>query len=255
MDAKYLLKKQMEQFNNEGGEPNLPELGDLIKLVNTLKKEDMLPAICFVFSKKRLTQIVQGLLSHVSLVDRVEQKKIEQIFHKAMRRLSPNERALREFTTLREILMKGIGIHHGDLLHIGKEVVEILLQKGLIKLLFATDSFAMGLNMPTKTVVFHSIKKFDGKELRFLLSSEYTQMAGRAGRRGLDEKGKVITFIAEQRDIPEEKDLMNILNKQGESLESKFKLSYNILFNALGSQVVELEDIMNKSFGQDQNFV
>lgn len=168
-----------------------------------------------------------------------------------MRKLSPNEQALREFTTLREILLKGIGIHHGDLLHIGKEVVEILLQKGLIKLLFATDSFAMGLNMPTKTVVFHSIKKFDGKELRYLLSSEYTQMAGRAGRRGLDSKGKVITFFAEERDIPEGHNLFEILDKKGESLESKFKLSYNILFNALGSQVVELEEIMNKSFGQD----
>lgn len=173
----------------------------------------MLPAICFVFSKKKLTQIVQGLLSHVNLVDRVEQKKIQQIFHSAMRKLSPNEQALREFTTLREILLKGIGIHHGDLLHIGKEIVEILLQKGLIKLLFATDSFAMGLNMPTKTVVFHSIKKFDGKELRYLLSSEYTQMAGRAGRRGLDDRGKVITFFAEERDIPDDQQLFEILSK------------------------------------------
>lgn len=145
---------------------------------------------------------------------------------------------------LKETLLKGIGIHHGDLLHIGKEIVEILLDKGLIKLLFATDSFAMGLNMPTKTVVFQSVKKFDGKEMRYLLSSEYTQMSGRAGRRGLDDKGKVISFYSEERDIPSVDELVDMLGKKGENLESKFKLSYNILFNALGSEVVQLKNIM-----------
>ena len=154
---------------------------------------------------------------------------------------------------LRDILMKGIGIHHGDLLHIGKEIVEILLQKGLVKVLFATDSFAMGLNMPTKTVVFNGIKKFDGKEMRYLLSSEYTQMSGRAGRRGLDDKGKVIAFFSNERDLPKPIDYETMTGTKGESLKSKFKMSYSILFNALSSQVVELDEIMKKSFGENTN--
>jgi superfamily II RNA helicase len=76
-------------------------------------------------------------------------------------------------------------------------------------------------------------------------------MSGRAGRRGLDSKGKVISFFAEERDIPTPDELVDMLGKKGESLKSKFKLSYSILFNALGSQVVELEDIMKKSFGEN----
>ena len=86
-------------------------------------------------------------------------------------------------------------MHHGDQMSIGKEIVEILQQLGLVKLLFATDSFAMGLKMPTKCVVFSSLKKHDGKSLRYLESSEYTQMAGRAGRRGLDDSGKVVSLF------------------------------------------------------------
>lgn len=72
------------------------------------------------------------------------------------------------------MLKKGIAVHHGDLIPIAKEIVEILFSEGLVKVLFATETFAMGLNMPTKTVIFHSLRKHDGKEIRFLNSSEYT---------------------------------------------------------------------------------
>lgn len=82
------------------------------------------------------------------------------------------------------MLERGIGIHHGGLLPILKEVIEILFQEGLIKALFATETFAMGLNMPARTVVFSSAKKFDGKDTRYISSGEYIQMSGRAGRRG-----------------------------------------------------------------------
>lgn len=198
--GQYLLQKQMAMMSgSSGGGQNsmrLPEIDELVKLITILKKEEMLPAICFVFSKKRLTAIVNELKKHLNLVNREEQKQISNFFRVAISRLKPNDQAIWQLQMLREILIKGFGIHHGDLLHIGKEIVEMLLQRGLIKMLFATDSFAMGLNMPTKTVVFNGIKKFDGKEMRYLLSSEYTQMSGRAGRRGLDDRGKVIAFFS-----------------------------------------------------------
>lgn len=193
--GQYLLKKQLEAMQSKP-KPNLPELGDLIKLINKLKKDEMLPAIVFVFSKKRLTYLVQELERTITLVTKAEQKQISYYFHLAIKRLKPTDQAILQLTLLKDTLLKGIGVHHGDLLHIGKEIVEILLQKGLIKLLFATDSFAMGLNMPTKTVVFNGTRKFDGKEMRYLLSSEYTQMSGRAGRRGLDDRGRVIAFYS-----------------------------------------------------------
>ena len=93
---------------------------------------------------------------------------------------------------LTQLLKRGIGIHHSGILPILKEVVEMLFQRGWVKLLFATETFAMGVNMPARTVVFDNVRKHDGTQFRTLLPAEYIQMAGRAGRRGLDSTGTVI---------------------------------------------------------------
>ena len=93
---------------------------------------------------------------------------------------------------LRDLMKRGLAVHHAGLLPIAKEMVEMLFCQGYIKVLFCTETFAMGVNAPTRTVVFHSIRKHDGKNHRYLLPSEYTQMAGRAGRRGLDAVGTVL---------------------------------------------------------------
>lgn len=93
------------------------------------------------------------------------------------------------------MLKRGIGVHHSGLLPIVKEVIEILFQEGLVKVLFATETFSTGLNMPAKTVVFAGTRKFDGGSFRFLYSGEYIQMSGRAGRRGLDDRGNAIRHL------------------------------------------------------------
>lgn len=90
------------------------------------------------------------------------------------------------------MLLSGIAVHHSGLLQIVKEVIEVLFQEGFIKILFATETFSMGLNMPAKTVIFTGIRKFDSESFRNIYSGEYIQMSGRAGRRGLDDRG---TFI------------------------------------------------------------
>lgn len=102
---------------------------------------------------------------------------------------------------MRQLLSRGIGVHHGGLLPIVKEIVEILFARGLVKVLFATETFAMGVNMPAKSVVFSGIRKHDGRSFRDLLPGEYTQMSGRAGRRGLDATGTVI--IVADNDLPD----------------------------------------------------
>ena len=93
------------------------------------------------------------------------------------------------------LLQRGIGVHHGGMLPILKELVELLFQEGLIKVLFSTETFSMGINMPAKTVVFTTLRKFDGEFQRYLGGGEYTQMAGRAGRRGIDDFGNVIIMV------------------------------------------------------------
>ena len=115
--------------------------------------------------------------------------------HKALARLHENDRHLPQILKVKELLSRGIGIHHGGLLPLMKEVVEICFAKGLVKVLIATETFAMGVNAPCRTVVFGGLRKHDGTSFRDLLPGEYTQMCGRAGRRGLDTVGTVRSFI------------------------------------------------------------
>ena len=96
------------------------------------------------------------------------------------------------------LLKRGIGIHHGGLIPLVKEVVELLFGERLLKCLFTTETFAMGINMPSKTVVFTAARKFDGKEFRWVSAGEYIQMSGRAGRRGIDDRGIVIQMVDEK---------------------------------------------------------
>lgn len=114
----------------------------------------------------------------------VEEKKlVDEVFNNAMEVLSEEDRSLPQVVNVLPLLRRGIGIHHGGLLPILKETIEILFGEGLLKTLFATETFAMGMNMPARTVLFTSPRKFDGKEMRWITSGEYIQMSGRAGNK------------------------------------------------------------------------
>ncbi|KAG7291450.1 hypothetical protein NEMBOFW57_001469 [Staphylotrichum longicolle] len=162
-----------------------------VHLVQFLKKGNLLPACIFVFSKKRCEENADAL-SNQDFCTAQEKSAIHMIIEKSVARLKPEDRVLPQIIRLRELLSRGIAVHHGGLLPIVKELVEILFAQTLVKVLFATETFAMGLNLPTRTVVFSGYRKHDGHSFRNLLPGEYTQMAGRAGRRGLDTVGSVI---------------------------------------------------------------
>lgn len=123
---------------------------------------------------------------------------VEQIYTSALDGLNEDDKKLPQVEALLPLLKRGIGIHHGGLLPILKEVIEILFQEGLVKALFATETFSMGLNMPAKTVVFTALRKWDGDKFRWVSGGEYIQMSGRAGRRGLDDRGIVIMMVDEK---------------------------------------------------------
>lgn len=138
---------------------------------------------------------------------------------------------------MREIVKKGVGIHHGGLLPLVKEVVELLFQDGLLKVLFSTETFSMGLNMPARTVVFTNIKKFDGEKSRWLTGGEYIQMSGRAGRRGLDKKGSTILMFDEKMEIDIAKAM---LKGHSDSLLSSFYINYHMLLNSQRLEDIDL---------------
>ena len=207
-------------------------------ILNTVSKHmvdnNMLPAICFVLSRKALEQcakeVTTVLLEDDSKIPYIVRKECEQIIRKL-----PNFEEylnLPEYTNMVSLLEKGIAIHHAGIMPVLREMVELLFAKGYIKLLFATETFAVGINMPTKTVLFTDLNKFDGSGLRPLYSHEYTQMAGRAGRRGIDTVGHVIHLTNLFKNM-DQLTLKTIMKGKPQTLVSKFKISYNLLLNLI----------------------
>ncbi len=165
---------------------------------------------------------------------------------------------LEEYHEIINLLKKGIAIHHAGIMPVLREMVELLFEKRYIKLLFATETFAVGINMPTKTVIFTSLTKFSGTKMRELLSHEYTQMAGRAGRRGIDKVGHVFHCNNLFR-MPEFNQYKNMLTGPPKMLISQFKISFNLILSIISSQGQslankidnELINFMEKSFVQN----
>jgi antiviral helicase SKI2 len=124
-------------------------------------------------------------------------------------------------------------VHHAGLLPVLKEAIEVLHSRGLIKILFATTSFSIGLNMPTRTVVFTDLYKFIDSAKEILSSSEYLQMCGRAGRRGIDSIGNVFILLSELSNDNEKEDVIGMLKGKGDDVVSKFRLCYRTLLSFL----------------------
>ena len=204
----------------------------LNEITKYLNNNNMLPAICFVFSRKGVEKFAQCI--NVSLFD--EESTIPSTIRnecKQILRKLPNHKEytnLPEFDFIIKLLEKGIAIHHSGVMPVFREMIELLFAKGYIKLLFATETFAVGINMPTKTVIFTGFDKFNGSNMRLLYPHEYTQMAGRAGRRGLDTIGHVI-HLNNMFSLPYTFDYKNLLNGKPQTLQSKFQISYNLILN------------------------
>lgn len=219
-----------------------------IHLVNHLKEKKLLPSVIFVFSKKRCEENA-SILSNIDLTNSIEKSQIHVTIEKALARLKHDDRSLPQIVRMRELLSRGIAVHHGGLLPIVKEIVEILFSRTLVKALFATETFAMGVNMPAKSVVFSGIRKHDGHGFRDLTPGEYTQMAGRAGRRGLDPTGTVIIICGEE--APEASTLSTMLLGQPFKLLSQFRLTYNMILNLLRVETLKIEEMIKRSFSEN----
>ena len=221
-----------------------------VHLVQHLKKHDLLPACIFVFSKKRCEQNADAL-SNLDFCTASEKSAIHIIIERSIARLKPEDRFLPQIRRLRELLSRGIAVHHGGLLPIVKEVVEILFAKTLVKVLFATETFAMGLNLPTRTVVFSGFRKHDGRAFRDLLPGEYTQMAGRAGRRGIDPVGSVIIVNSNSEEAPPAAILKQMILGDPTKLRSQFRLTYNMILNLLRVEALKIEEMIKRSFSEN----
>ena len=206
----------------------------LNNLSRHLVDNEMLPAIFYCFSRKNVERCAQevttNLLEFDSKIPYTIRREAEQILRKL-----PNFNEyiqLPEYEKLMNLLEKGIGFHHSGMISILREIVELFISKGYIKVLFCTDSFSVGLNCPIKTTVFTGIKKFDGKNEQFLEPHLYAQCSGRAGRRGIDTIGYVI-HCNNLFDIPSDTTYKEILCGKPQKLMSKFRISFNIILNIM----------------------
>jgi ATP-dependent RNA helicase DOB1 len=222
---------------------------DIYKIIKMIMVKNYNPVIVFSFSKN-MCESYALQMSNLSFNEESEKAMVDKVFNNALEMLSEEDKQLPQIQNILPLLKRGIGIHHSGLLPILKETIEILFQEGLIKVLFATETFSIGLNMPAKTVVFTSVRKFDGVSLRWVSPSEFVQMSGRAGRRGLDDRGMVIMMIDEKMEPAVAKE---IVRGEQDNLNSAFYLGYNMILNLMRVEGISPEFMLERCFYQFQN--
>ena len=153
-------------------------------------KRQHTPTLFFKFSRLQCEKYANSVQKN--LLNSEEMKELTTLYKSLVGPYKKQYEHLNQFNVIEKLIFKGVCYHHSGLIPILKEIVEIIYGKGLIKVLFATETFAVGVNKPVKTVVFSDLQKYDNNGMRYLRSDEYTQMAGRAGRRGLDKFGTII---------------------------------------------------------------
>jgi len=240
---------QAMEGGKKGGKKNYrAHAEDLEKMLKLCVENNYAPIIVFSFSRKTCESNAQAL-KRLDFTTDEEKKLIGEVFNNAIGTLGDDDKELPQVTSLLNYLSRGIGYHHGGLLPVLKEVVEILFGENLVKMLFATETFAMGINMPAKTVIFTNVRKWDGTEFRVIGPGEYIQMSGRAGRRGKDKRGVTIIMLDEKLEPEVCKDLfMGSATK----IDSAFYLGYNMLLNLLRMEGADPDYMMQRSFLQFQ---
>ena len=239
--------KGKDKKTNKGGKKDGPS--DIYKIIKMIMMKNYNPVIVFSFSKRDCENYALQM-SQLAFNDESEKAMVSKVFNSAIEMLSDEDKELPQIQHILPLLRRGIGIHHSGLLPILKETIEILFQEGLIKVLFATETFSIGLNMPAKTVVFTSVRKFDGKDTRWVTPGEFIQMSGRAGRRGLDERGIVIMMIDEKMDPTVANE---IVRGEQDKLNSAFHLGYNMILNLIRVEGISPEYMLERCFFQFQN--
>ncbi|XP_008279342.1 helicase SKI2W [Stegastes partitus] len=251
VDAKKeRTSKHAQSFGTKNTSQNTSSSQDRavwLTLLHFLSQRQQTPVVAFTFSRTRCDENARSLDS-MDMTTSIEKAEIHSFFQKSLSRLRGGDRQLPQILVMRDLLKRGIAVHHSGILPILKEVIEMLFSRGLVKVLFATETFAMGVNMPARTVVFDSIRKHDGTGFRNLLPGEYIQMAGRAGRRGLDATGTVIILC--KAGVHEMADLHVMMLGKPTILHSQFRLTYTMILNLLRVEALRVTDMMRRSFSE-----
>jgi ATP-dependent RNA helicase HelY len=221
------------------------------ELVRELQRRTWLPAIIFVFSRDGCDAAVDQLVRDgVRLTSGNEQAMIRQLVTERTADLQPEDLEVLGYGWWAAALERGIAAHHAGMVPVFKQTVEELFIQGLVKVCFATETLALGINMPARTVVIERLEKWSGQRHELLTPGQFTQLTGRAGRRGLDEVGHAV--VAYQRDI-DFRTVASLVGRRTEPLRSSFAPSYNMAVNLLRRHGrADAEALLARSFAQFQ---
>ncbi|MEO1133558.1 MAG: DEAD/DEAH box helicase, partial [Cyanobacteria bacterium J06639_1] len=223
-----LKTKRPQKLMKRGERPPAP---DRARLVQQLRNRDMLPAIFFIFSRRGCDSAV----NEMGMVNLVESDRERDSLSKQIRQFcQENPEAVRRSQL--DALYRGIAAHHAGILPAWKMLVESLFQQGLIKVVFATETLAAGINMPARTTVISSLSKRTDSGHRLLTASEFLQMSGRAGRRGKDTIGYVVTV---QTPFEGAREAAYLATSEADPLVSQFTPSYGMVLNLLQKHTID----------------
>jgi ATP-dependent RNA helicase HelY len=222
-----------------------------VEVVERMADEGMLPAIYFIFSRRGCSEAVARCLqSNVRLTTPAERDVIVEVATEHTADLTHEELDVLGFAEWIEGLRRGVAAHHAGMIPPFKETTEELFKQGLVKVVFATETLALGINMPARTVVIESLTKFTGESHELMTPGEYTQLSGRAGRRGIDELGHSVVLL--QRFTPFDV-ITRLASTRTYPLQSSFQPSYNMAVNLVRNyEREEAEHLVNSSFAQYQ---
>ncbi|TMF41854.1 MAG: DEAD/DEAH box helicase, partial [Chloroflexi bacterium] len=224
-----------------------PPENDLLPVVDRLSRREFLPAIYFIFSRRGCREALARCAAH-------EKATIDQLMKERLQQIEDRDEAELYVDLLDpDTLRRGLAMHHAGLLPYLKELVEDLFQRGLIKVVFATETLSLGIHMPARACVVSSFTKFDGRDFMPLTSGELTQLMGRAGRRGIDPIGHGVILKEPDVDIGT---IFEAATGEEMTVESKFAPTYNMALNLLRYHPPDQVDLlMERSFGQYQKVV
>lgn len=220
-------------------------------VIHALEDARLLPAIVFVFSRNGCEQAVrQAVESGVDLTTEEESRRIREVIDRRTAEIPAGDLGVLGFRSWAHALERGVAAHHAGLLPVFKETVEELFSAGLVKVVYATETLALGINMPARTVVLESLRKWNGSAHVTLTPGEYTQLTGRAGRRGIDVEGHAVVLAA---DDVEPAFVSSLASRRTYPLVSAFRPTYNMAVNLLGrTSRARAREVLESSFAQYQ---
>ena len=222
-----------------------------LQVVKALEAARLLPAIVFVFSRAGCEQAVNQVVSTgVDLTTEAEAARIREVIERRTADIPAGDLGVLGFRFWAHALERGVAAHHAGLLPVFKETVEELFSAGLVKVVYATETLALGINMPARTVVLESLRKWNGSAHVTLSPGEYTQLTGRAGRRGIDIEGHAVVLAT---DDLEPATVSSLASRRTYPLVSAFRPTYNMAVNLLERMPrARAREVLEESFAQFQ---